>query len=164
MAAQRGHVEVVKLLLAANPDVNLCSPGADSSGSALAFAAAEGHTAAVAVLLTAPDLKVLTMKRAIQAAVNKRRASTAACIMRVLLGRDMSAAVSILEGRDRPLARDVLRLWQVDINAVQNSEQQRLAMQQLVVGVAATHKQLQQATADITASAVQRELRLLQQL
>jgi hypothetical protein len=83
-------------------------------------------------------------------AATSKHAVLSIILVKALILRDRAAAESLAS--QQPLAAEVLSMWQDAERAAIDREHN--ALQQLVVGVAGAHKQLQAAAADITVSAV----------
>jgi hypothetical protein len=161
---------VVQLLLNAGADVNAEAPDPkweDHLVTPLHFAAVDGHTETVQLLLAVPELSIEVMASAFEAAVEANQGETAFQILRELKRQDIRAAAACLQaaaelsrgqlGRHTVLglAEDMLTQWQEDEDAVQELKVSWLErMQQLLIGTAATHQQLQAAAGDNTVAAV----------
>lgn len=76
----------------------------------------------------------------------------AVVVLQALLVHDKAAAAAVLA--DQSLAAGVLAHWQAAVSTLREQEARWPALQGLVMGLAATHQQLQAAAADIAARAV----------
>jgi ankyrin repeat protein len=149
LAAYKGHTALVQLLLDAHADttsVNL------EGSTPLRCAALGGHTQAVQLLLTAPQLTMEVMTNAAKAAATAGHAELANVMLRAVMARDIRAAAQLLG--EEALAANVLRQLQAAEANVREQEARWPALQQLLIGIAGSHQQLQAAAADITACAV----------
>jgi ankyrin repeat protein len=150
-AARRGHTAVVHLLLDAHADVN----GRHYPTTPLHGAATRGYTQIVQLLLAAPQLATDHMIFAGRDAAAARHAELAIMLVKALNTRDnASAAAAAFTAWPRSLGVDVLRQWQTADEKAKELEGRWPALQQLLMGVLTTHRQLQAAAADITASAL----------
>jgi hypothetical protein len=123
---------------------------------AVTLAAAAGQAQAVQLLLACPQLKTAGVAGAAQAAAAARHTKLAVVVLWALLSRKRpTAAAAVLADRHaQPLAIELLQQWQAADNTVRDLQARKPALQQLLLGNAASHQQLRAAAADITASAV----------
>jgi ankyrin repeat protein len=173
MACGNGHVAVVELLLDAQAAVNASDEdrwtplhaAADAGHSAVAqllldaqgrtplqCAACEGRTETVPLLLAAPQLATATISGAARAAAAAGQGEMAIMVLKALIARDRSAAGAVLA--DPAVSAEVMRRWQAAEFAVQELRGRWPALQGLLVGFAATHKQLRASEESITNGAV----------
>lgn len=117
-----------------------------------------GHTQAVQLLLASPQLSVNAMAGAARAAAAAGHVELGVVVLEALMARAQDgAAAAAAAARDltgqQSLADEVLRLWQAAEDRLREQEARRPALQQLLNGICATHRQLQVAAADSNASA-----------
>jgi ankyrin repeat protein len=149
-AAIKGHTTVAQLLLANHADVN----AADADGQTpIYWAAHSGMAKTVQLLLAAPQLASKAMAGVAKAAAARGHTDLAIAIMKVLIARDGPTADATAMLARQPVASKVLRLWQAAEDTVRE-EARWSELQQLLLGIAGTHQQLQAAAGGISASAV----------
>lgn len=142
---------MAQLLLANHADVN----AADADGQTPIYRAAHsGMAKTVQLLLAAPQLASKAMAGAAKAAAARGHTDLAIAIMKVLIARDGPTADATAMLARQPVASKVLRLWQAAEDTVREEEARWSELQQLLLGIAGTHQQLQAAAGGISASAV----------
>jgi hypothetical protein len=87
------------------------------------------------------------MVGAARAAADDGHAELAITVLRALKSKDRSAAATELVG-SQALAAEVLRQWGAAEDTAREQEARWPALQQLLIGISASHKQLQTAAAD----------------
>jgi hypothetical protein len=158
-AACNGHTAVVQLLLNAGADTT--ATAVSESRTALDLAAAGAHIATVLLLAPLPTVpgptpESFVLADAAGAAAATGHAEEAIMLFKALMAQDVQATQRKLNSYQPgglALAAEVLRQWQTAGCTATELEARWPALQQLLVGILATHKQLQAASADLTASA-----------
>jgi ankyrin repeat protein len=151
---------MVQLLLAAC--AGSCSNTPDVLGhTAMHCAAAGGHADTVELLLTVPELTPGSNQGAARAAAEAGHAQLAVVLLEALMlrGKQTTAAHLLAHWPSRyTLAAGLFRQWWAAEGLVRELEARWPALQQLLVGIIATQKQLQAAPAHTSASAVSASL------
>lgn len=151
-AAETGHTAAMRLLLDTQADVN----AADAHGLTPGFfAAGYGHTEAMQCLLPVPQLAAEAKACAARAAAECGHAALAIMTLKAMGPEDgpsrMTAATVLGQ---QSVAVEVLRQLEAADGTIRELAAPGPALQELLIGIAATHQQLQSAAADITAAAV----------
>lgn len=92
-------------------------------------------------LLAAPGLATTYTADAAKAAAASGHAELAAVVLKALVSQDMSAAVPAVAD-EQLFAAGVLRQWQAAEASIRELQARWPALQHLLVGICATHKQL----------------------
>jgi ankyrin repeat protein len=149
--AHHGHIAVIQILLDAHADVN----AADGEGQTpLHSAAADNQSEAVQLLLAVPQLSTEAMAAAAEAAAAHGHLNLAVLVLTALMARDMPTAAVAAVLAHQSVADAVLGRWLAAEDTVKELEVRWLEVQQLTVGAATTHQQLQRGAGDIATSAV----------
>mgnify|MGYP001806847916 CR=1 FL=1 len=119
-------------------------------------AAHEGHTTVVQQLLAAhASLSIQALANAADAAAAAGHAELAVMLLQTLVAQDgpvPAAAIAVLA--KQPVAAVVLGLWEAAEGAIREEEERWPKLQQLMIGIAGTHQQLQLAKADSVSPAI----------